>query len=489
MEFARTTPGYRKLSVLMPVYNEVRTLRTVVRRVLTAPIELPLELVIVDDGSTDGSREVIAALAATDVRIRSICHDKNQGKTAAIRTAIANMTGDLALIQDADLEYNPRDYPALLRPMLDGIADAVFGSRFLAGTHRRALYFWHTVANKLLTLVCNVLNDINLTDMETGYKLIRADVLKAIPLTSAGFALEPELATKLTQWDLRIYEVPISYEGRTHAEGKKIRAKDALQALWAMLKYRFFVHDFTRHEGFQILQSVRQASRFNQWLTQQILPFVGQRVLEAGCGIGNLTQFFLDRQRLVCVDNDPLYVECLGRRFGHLENVAVQNVDLERVDEYPDLAKESLDTVICINVLEHLVDDDRVLRGFFEALAPGGHAIILVPAHPALYTAVDRALGHQRRYRAATLQARLREAGFAVVSCRGFNRLGSLGWFVSGNLLRRKTLSAGQMKAYERMLPVAKCLEHLPLLPHLSWIAVGRKPDDLAQRRLLRPAA
>src|SRR5262245_55815906 len=143
MDSALPTPAYRKLSVLMPVFNEVRTLRTVVGRVLNAPIALPIELVIVDDGSSDGSREVIAALAKADPRICPVFHDQNQGKAGAIRTAIAKMTGDLALIQDADLEYNPRDYPALLQPMLDGIADAVFGSRFLSGTHRRALYFWH----------------------------------------------------------------------------------------------------------------------------------------------------------------------------------------------------------------------------------------------------------------------------------------------------------------------------------------------------------
>jgi SAM-dependent methyltransferase len=189
------------------------------------------------------------------------------------------------------------------------------------------------------------------------------------------------------------------------------------------------------------------------------------------------------------VDNDPFYVECIRRRFGHLENLAVENVDLEKVDQYPALGREELDTVICINVLEHLADDERVLRGFFDALVPGGHAIILVPAHPALYTGVDQALGHHRRYRAQDLQTRLRDAGFAVVSCRGFNRLGSLGWFVSGKLLRRTTLSARQMKTYERLLPLAKLIENVPLLPHLSLIAVGRKPDQAAQKRWIRPAA
>jgi len=478
---AMAGPGsgkFQKLSVLMPVYNEIRTLRTIVRRVLTAPVDIGIELIIVDDGSTDGSRDAIRALAAADPRIRPIFHERNQGKAGAIRTAIQAMTGDLALIQDADLEYNPRDYPTLLRPMQEGIADAVIGSRFLSATHRRALYFWHSVGNRLLTLLSNMLNDINLTDMESGYKLVRADVLRAIPLTSNGFALEPELTAKLAQWNLRIYEVPISYEGRTYAEGKKIGLKDAFAAVWAMFKYRFFVQNFTTHEGFLILQSVRKASGFNRWLTRQIMPYVGQRVLEAGCGIGNLTELFLDRERLVCLDNDRFYVEWIGRRFGYLENIAVQEADLARLEQCPGLRDEKLDTIICLNVLEHIADDEQVLRNFYDVLQPGGHAIILVPADPRLYTGVDRALGHCRRYEPATLTERMRAAGFEIASCQGFNRLGALGWYVSGNWLGKETLSPGQMKLYERLLPLAKLCEQVPLLPHLSVIAVGRKPTQ-----------
>ncbi len=233
-------PSYRKLSVLMPVYNEIRTLRTIVGRVLSTPTGLETEIVAVDDGSKDGSRELLRELAARDGRIRPIFHDRNQGKGAALRTAIAAMTGDLALIQDADLEYNPADYPLLLRPFLDGVADAVFGSRFLTAERRRVLYFWPTVANKFLTLVCNVLNDINLTDMETGYKVVRADILRRVPLRSNSFAVEPELTTRLARARLRLYEVPISYEGRTFEEGKKIGFRDALLALWAMVRFRFF---------------------------------------------------------------------------------------------------------------------------------------------------------------------------------------------------------------------------------------------------------
>jgi glycosyltransferase involved in cell wall biosynthesis len=475
-------PRFHKLSVLMPVYNEVHTLHTIVRRVLNAPVDIAIELVIVDDGSTDGSRLLIKELARQDSRIKYVFHVSNQGKAGAVRTAIREMTGDLALIQDADLEYNPADYPALLRPMLEGVADAVFGSRFLSGQYRRVLYFWHTLGNRLLTTLCNMLNDVNLTDMETGYKLIRADILRAIPLTSSGFALEPELTTKLAMWDLRLYEVPVSYQGRTYAEGKKIGLVDLFAALWALLKYRFFARHFTTHEGFLILQSVRRARGFNGWLVRQLAPFVGRRVLEAGSGIGNLTEFFLDRERLACVDVDPFYVERLSQRYGHLANLSFHQADLSQLHNCNALCKARLDTIICINVLEHIENDAKVLRNFYELLQPGGHAMLLVPANPRLYTGVDKALGHFRRYTRQELVSKMRDAGFDVVESKGFNRLGSLGWFVSGKLLGRTTLSAGQMKLYEWLLPLAKLVDRIGLLPPLSVIAVGRKPVSVETR-------
>ncbi len=466
---------YRTLSVLMPVYNEVRTLERIVEAVLAAPIDLEIEIVAVDDGSTDGSRELLRDLAARDGRIRAIFHDANAGKAEAVRTAIRAMTGDLAIVQDADLEYSPQDYPVMLQPVLDGLADAVFGSRFLAGRHRRVLYFWHTVVNNVLTLVCNMLNDVNLTDMETGYKLVRADVLRAIPLSSQGFEFEPELTTKLAGWGLRLYEVPISYAGRTYAEGKKIGWTDGVKALWALLKYRFLDRRFTTHEGFFILQSIRSARRFNTWMVDRFRRFIGSRVLEGGCGIGNLTELLLDRERLVCLDNDPFYVEVIRRRYGHLANIDVHDMSLTKIAN-STLQEERLDTVVCINVLEHIEEELDTLRGFHDVLEPGGHAIVLVPAHPWLYTGVDRALGHCRRYTAEALRERMEEAGFEVVACEGFNRLGTLGWFVSGKILGKTTITPGQMKLFEWLMPVARLLERVPILPHLSLVAVGRKP-------------
>ena len=217
----------------MPVYNEARTLRTIVGRVLASPVGIPMELVCVDDGSRDGSAEILDGLAAADPRIRVFRQPRNMGKGAAIVAAIGHMRGDIGLIQDADLEYDPADYPALLAPILRGKADAVFGSRFAAAGQRKVLLYWHGVANKGLTWLTNILNDINLTDMETCYKAVRADVLKQTPLHSQRFGIEPELTTKLAHWNIRLYEVPVSYQRTCSASPKASRRSASTDAFSA----------------------------------------------------------------------------------------------------------------------------------------------------------------------------------------------------------------------------------------------------------------
>ncbi|MGP1272143.1 MAG: glycosyltransferase family 2 protein [Phycisphaerales bacterium] len=234
---ANPTGEIRTLSVLMPAHNEARTLREIVRRVLNAPIEQAIELIIVDDGSTDGSRELIDELAAADPRVRAIHHDRPRGKGAAVRTAIAAMSGDVAIVQDADLEYDPADYAVVLDPIVAGEADAVYGSRFLKSPRRQVHGFWHSQGNRVLTLLCNMASNLALTDMETCYKAIRADLLRSLPLTSTRFEIEVELTMRLARRDARIYEVPISYHGRTRAEGKQIGPRDGVHALWAIARF------------------------------------------------------------------------------------------------------------------------------------------------------------------------------------------------------------------------------------------------------------
>jgi glycosyltransferase involved in cell wall biosynthesis len=225
-----------KISVVMPVYNERVTLRTVVERVLAVP-NMNLELICVDDGSKDNSREILGELEKQYPQIRVFLQPQNMGKGAALHRGIREATGDFVVIQDADLEYDPSDYPLLLEPLIQQKADVVYGSRFLGGAPHRVLYFWHSVGNKILTLISNCLTNINLTDMETCYKAFRRDVIQSIPLEEKRFGFEPEITVKVAKRQLRIYEVGISYWGRTYEEGKKIGWKDGVRALWVMLKY------------------------------------------------------------------------------------------------------------------------------------------------------------------------------------------------------------------------------------------------------------
>ncbi|MFI5350320.1 MAG: glycosyltransferase family 2 protein [Elusimicrobiota bacterium] len=225
----------RTLSILIPVYNEKATVLELLRRVEAVTIPVAKEIIIVDDGSTDGTRELLKGLGA---RAKVVLHEKNRGKGAAVRTAITHATGDLIIVQDADLEYDPADYPGLLVPLLDGRADVVYGSRFLGGGAHRVLLFWHYAGNVLFTLLTNVLYNVNLTDMGTCFKVFDAAQLKAIPLRSERFGIEPEITAKICKRQLRLYEVPISYSGRSYAEGKKITWKDGLSYIWCLLRYR-----------------------------------------------------------------------------------------------------------------------------------------------------------------------------------------------------------------------------------------------------------
>jgi glycosyltransferase involved in cell wall biosynthesis len=465
---------HRRLSVLMPVYNEARTLRTIVEQVLAAPVDLDIELVAVDDASRDESVAVLEELAAADDRIKVFRHPVNRGKGAAIRTAIGHMTGDIAIVQDSDLEYDPSEYPKVLKPILDGRADAVFGSRFASSDERRVLFFWHSLGNKLLTALSNMANDLNLTDMETCYKAVRADVLKKLRLTSERFGIEPEITARLAQWGARIYEVPISYHGRTYAEGKNIGWKDGVQALWLIFKFRFLDTRATDESSVETRQSLGRAPRFRRWLLAEYGEYLGDEVLEVDSGPGHHTTWLLDRRRIVSIEREPVHVETLRRRFGHLENLDVRMLDLHATDLPDDLA-EAFDTVMLFDVLQRAQEPKEILDRAARAVRSGGNVLVHVPADPAIFGPTDVAAGHRRRYAESELTELIQSAGLELLWVRPFNVLGRVAWQVHHGVGAER-ISTVQAKLFDLLVPVARRLDAVGGRPGLSLIAVARVP-------------
>jgi SAM-dependent methyltransferase len=467
------------LSVVMPAFNERYLVAEAVRRVLAleSPLISRLELIVVDDGSTDGTREVLRALAAQHAdRVRLVEHATNRGKGAAVASGVALARGDVTVVHDADLEYDPRDLPRLLAPIAAGEADAVFGSRFLVGEYRRVLYFRHTLANKALTLLGNLLTDLNLSDVETCSKAVRTTLLQSIPLRSADFRVEVELVFKLQKRGARIFEVPIRYAGRTYEEGKKIRAKDGFLALGAMLRW-WLIDDLYRPDehGSNILVSMSEVPKFNRWMGDAIRPHVGDRVLEIGAGIGNMTRSLCPREAYTTSDVNPLYLDYLRGAFQGRPYLDVRHCDLAAARDFEALAGR-YDTVVCLNVLEHVADEAAALANVRRALAPGGRFVVLVPQGPGLYGSLDEVLGHVRRYTRASLDRALREAGFEVETMFDFNRATTPAWWWNGRVLKRRHFGRAQLKALNSTVWLLRRLEGLLPWPGTSLIAVARAP-------------
>ena len=330
------------LSVVMPVYNERYLVAESIRRLLAveSPLISRLDLIVVDDGSTDGTRDILRTLAAEHAdRITYIEHEQNRGKGAAVNTGIARAEGSVTVIHDADLEYDSQDLPKLMMPFIHDAADAVFGSRFLAGSYRRVLYYRHSIGNRVLTGICNVLTDLNFSDMETCYKAVRTRLLQSIPIRSPDFRLEPELTFKLAKRGARIFEVPISYAGRTYEEGKKIGFRDAVLALGAMLHWWLIDDIYTPDEyGSNILVGMSAVPNFNRWMGDTVRPHVGARVLEVGAGIGNLTRTLVPRDYYTVSDVNPHYLDYLRNFAEGKPYMDVRRVDLTCRDDFAPLA-------------------------------------------------------------------------------------------------------------------------------------------------------
>ncbi|MGD0202213.1 MAG: glycosyltransferase [Bryobacteraceae bacterium] len=466
-----------KLSILMPVYNERTMVERSIAQVLGAPLpeDMERELVVVDDHSTDGTSDILDRLAATTPSIRLFRHGVNRGKGAAVRTAVQQATGDFAIVQDADLEYDPHEYPRLLRPLLDGHADAVFGSRYLAGEQTRVLPFWHSMINQGLTLVSNMFCNLNLSDMETCYKAFRTDLLKSIPIRSNRFGFEPEIVIKCAKRKLRIYEVPISYHGRTYEEGKKIGWKDGVKALATILRFWLIDDLYVELYGRRLLNNLTGTPQYLSWVARLLRPHLGDTVLEVGAGIGNITgRLMVRRLEYVAAEKDPLYLHALRNRFLRTPNVSVRQLDPAVPSQFAGLG-ECFDTVLCLNVLEYLDDPQATVEALCGTLKPGGAMLLLVPQGPALYCGIDRRLGHKRRFRLEALRELVERSGLQLEKAYQLNKVGALAWMLYGGVLRRKSINKLTLKLFDKTVWLWRRVDTLLPWRGLSLVAVARR--------------
>ncbi len=502
------------LSILVPAYNEQYLVANSLARLeaLEGSSFLDrIQVIVVDDCSRDRTEDVLKEFALArgltwhdegrierGVELKGhgrkgkidwvfLKHVLNGGKGAAIRTALEEAVCDITVIHDADLEYHPRDLHRIVKVFVEENADAVFGSRFAGGEARRALLFRHELGNRFLTFLTNWVTNVNLTDMETCYKAVRTSLLKSIPIVSNDFRLEPELTIKLAKREARIFEVPISYSGRTYQEGKKINWRDGLRALWAILRFAFSdkIYAADAH-GSQILARLARAPRFNAWMADTIKPYCGNRVLEIGSGTGNLTRRLIPRDAYVASDVNPLYLQTLRGLTLDRPYLDVTLTDVTSGQTFPR-PPGGFDTVVCLNVIEHVDDDVGALRNIREVLAPGGRAIILVPNGPSAFGTLDEVLGHRRRYTEAALRAALAEAGLEADEILRFNRVGWPAWWLNGKLLRRRTFGLFQIKLLNFLTPLFRLVDRVLPFPPLSLVAIARPVGSEAQAAPAEP--
>lgn len=473
------------LSVLVPVYNEQYLVAESLGRlrVLESSAALArIQVVVVDDCSKDETPRVLARFreeeAARGGRIEWVFlrHEANGGKGNAIRTALAKAECEVTVIHDADLEYHPDDLLRIVEVFEREQADAVFGSRFAGSAVRRVLLYRHELGNRLLTTLVNVATNLNLTDMETCYKAVRTSLLRSIPLESNDFRIEPELTIKLAKRGARIFEVPISYSGRTYQEGKKIGWRDGFLALEAIAKHTLSDAIYAEDEyGSAILARLARAHRFNAWMADTIRPYIGQHVLEIGAGVGNLTKALVPRKEYVASDINPLYLDFLGGLTASRPYLRTTFTDVEDPATFPRSETGGFDSVICLNVIEHVRDDVGALRNIGSVLAKDGNAIVLVPQGPDNFGTLDEVLGHHRRYTRESLAKLAEDAGFTVEHLIEFNRVGSVAWYLNGKVLRRKHFGLGQVMTLNTITPAMRAVDGWFPTPPLSLIGILRR--------------
>jgi glycosyltransferase involved in cell wall biosynthesis len=470
------------LTLLVPVFNEQHLVTKSLERlkILSAsPYLTRVEVIVVDDCSKDETARMIEGFKKEQERMPTpkmewifLSHEENLGKGGAILTALKHATCEISVIHDADLEYHPKDLLRIVQVFVQEKADAVFGSRFAGGDVRRVLDYRHQVGNRFLTFLCNLVTNLNLTDMETCYKAVRTELLKSIPIESRDFRIEPELTIKLAKRRARIYEIPISYSGRTYEEGKKINWKDGFRALWAIVRFGASDNIYVADEfGSQMLGRLSHASRYNTWLADAIREFCGNRVLEIGSGVGNITKHLIPRYEYVASDINPLYLRTLGALTDDRPYLRTTHCDVADANTFP-ATSGGFDTVVCLNVIEHIEDDRTALLNIKSVLADGGRAIILVPQGQWNFGTLDEVLEHKRRYSKASLSKLAEDCGLNVIKLIELNRIGTLAWYLNGRIMRRRSFGLFQIWALNFLTPIFRLVDRFVPLPSLSLIAV-----------------
>jgi hypothetical protein len=332
------------------------------------------------------------------------------------------------------------------------------------------------MANRLLTLLSNMLNDTNWTDMETCYKAFRADCLRSIPLESDRFGIEPEITAKVARNRLRMFEVPINYNGRSYEEGKKITWKDGAAALWYILKYRFT----SRYSdpGKVTLDALEQAPKFNRWMYESVQPWLGRRVAELGVGRGNLSRHIKEHEHVLLTDYRTDYLEGLQEKWRHHPHLKIGKLDMTSRDDFDQLREFAPESVVFLNVLEHIENDRSVLANLHQTVPEGCRIVVLVPFNSRLYSEFDKALGHFRRYDTGELDAKMRDAGFTVEHQFYFNKVGVIAWYVANTLGRQGVLKPWQLRIYNFLTPLFRVLDRILPMPGLSTVVIGRKPNQ-----------
>jgi len=339
--------NFKKLSILIPVFNEKHTIELIIEEVLNSkiPSGLEKEIIIVDDGSKDGTREILKKIEEKKIpEIKVFYNEKNMGKGATIQRALSYSNGDICLIQDADLEYNPEEYQNLLKPIISGDADVVYGSRFLPSHYARVLYFWHYLGNRFLTFLSNCFTNLNLTDMETCYKVAIGPLFRSIPIRSKRFGIEPELTSKFSKRKFKIYEVPISYKGRTYLEGKKITWWDGIKTLFTITLY-WLLNDSIKKEFLNTKRDLlEETPAYQIWLLKKIFKFIGEKILEIEPSAGNRMFFLLPKEKYFAFTFDEKYYQNINLRFGSKKGVEIFLI--KKLEEAKEKINEEFDTIL-----------------------------------------------------------------------------------------------------------------------------------------------